>query len=42
MRSWWRVNVEERLDALGIEWDTLFLWLWGPYMLLVVLNGGNV
>jgi hypothetical protein len=41
MRSWYRVNVEEPLNRLPIDWDTYFLYAWGFAMVSTVLAGGR-
>jgi hypothetical protein len=41
VRSWWRVNVEQQLDRLPINWDTFFLYAWLCHMSLTVLSGGR-
>lgn len=41
MREWWRYYVEEPLDRLPIQWDTLFLYAWMLHMIGVFLSGGR-
>lgn len=40
MRDWYRINVEESLNQLPINWDIAFTWYWSFVMFITMLVGG--
>jgi hypothetical protein len=41
MRDWFRVNVEQPLNRLSVNWDAIFLVPWVLYAIFIVLSGGG-
>ena len=40
LREWYLTHIEEPLDRLPVNWDTLFVEAWCLYAVGILLSGG--